>query len=286
MPDRVALSEAKGHRYIDVLWRLAYAPVSHFHARFGEYNESVAGITGSMLVQLQEAVQTNRRVWYRKRQSKKSPVCKGERLYAYRNGHLFPCDNGEAKEDYRLLLEFDDGSTLEIDFEPMLIGPLFGQLRDLRLFGQVQVNRDTGTIEWPNGADFSPVILHSWAEYGPRIIAERNERYLVAGTKMLITLDQHPSAQIEVGELLTVVQVSAANVVKDIRENIRNLVGGRMTHYEALIENAINNALHTLDQKALAAGYDGAIGVKISHPVVVEGAVEVVVYGNGFKVVR
>ena len=44
---------------------------------------------------------------------------------------------------------------------------------------------------------------------------------------MLITLDQHPSAQIEVGELLTVVQVSAANVVKDIRENIRNLVGGR-----------------------------------------------------------
>jgi uncharacterized protein YbjQ (UPF0145 family) len=103
---------------------------------------------------------------------------------------------------------------------------------------------------------------------------------------MLITLDQHPSAQIEVGELLTVVQVSAANVVKDIRENIRNLVGGRMTHYEALIENAINNALHTLDQKALAAGYDGAIGVKITHPVVVEGAVEVVVYGNGFKLVR
>ena len=100
---------------------------------------------------------------------------------------------------------------------------------------------------------------------------------------MLIALDSHPTAQIELGELLTVVHVKAANVVKDIRENIRNLVGGRMTHYEALIGNAVNNALHELDQKASSLGYDGVIGVKISHPVVVEGAVEVIVYGNGFR---
>ena len=89
----------------------------------------------------------------------------------------------KPKEGYRLLLQFNDGTERDIDFGPMLIGPLFGQLRDPRMFGQVQVNSDTGTIEWPNGADFSPVILHSWAEYGPRIIAERNERYLVQDQK-------------------------------------------------------------------------------------------------------
>ena len=59
---------------------------------------------------------------------------------------------------------------------------------------------------------------------------------------MLIALDYHPNAQIELGELLTVVNVSAANVVKDIRENIRNLVGGRMTHYEMLVAQAVNGA--------------------------------------------
>jgi hypothetical protein len=96
-------------------------------------------------------------------------------------GAYFHVTKVTRRKDYRLLLEFDDGAAREIDFEPMLIGPLFGQLRDLRLFEQVQVNRDTGTIEWPNGADFSPVILHSWAEYGPRIIAERNERYMIPG---------------------------------------------------------------------------------------------------------
>lgn len=103
---------------------------------------------------------------------------------------------------------------------------------------------------------------------------------------MLIALDSHPSAEIELGELITVVHVAAANVVKDIRENIRNLVGGRMPHYERLISNAVEAALRELDEKALAAGYDGVIGVHVSHPVVVEGAVEVVAYGNGFRVRR
>ena len=100
---------------------------------------------------------------------------------------------------------------------------------------------------------------------------------------MLIALDYHPNAQIELGELITVVNVSAANVVKDIRENIRNLVGGRMVHYETLVANAVNGALRELDERAQSLGYDGVIGVKITHPSLVEGGVEVVVYGNGFK---
>jgi uncharacterized protein YbjQ (UPF0145 family) len=89
-------------------------------------------------------------------------------------------------------------------------------------------------------------------------------------------------AQIEIGELLTVVVVMAANVVRDIRENLRNLVGGRMHHYEKLIEEAVAAALADLEAKAAARGYDGVIGVKLSHPVVVEGGVEVIAYGNGF----
>ena len=100
---------------------------------------------------------------------------------------------------------------------------------------------------------------------------------------MLIALDHYPGEAIELGDLIIVTHVAAANVVKDIRENIRNLVGGRMTHYESLIGNAVNNALRELDAKAQSQGYDGVIGVKISHPVVVEGAVEVIAYGNGFR---
>jgi uncharacterized protein YbjQ (UPF0145 family) len=100
---------------------------------------------------------------------------------------------------------------------------------------------------------------------------------------MLVTIDHIPGAEIELGDLLTVTNVTAANVVRDIQENIRNLVGGRMGHYERLIQGAVQNTFHRLDEEAKAQGYDGVLGVRISHPVVVEGAVEVVAYGNGFR---
>ncbi len=100
---------------------------------------------------------------------------------------------------------------------------------------------------------------------------------------MLISLDHSPEPNLEIGELLTVVVIRAANVVNDIRENLKNLTGGRMVHYERLISTALDDALQELEQKAKAKGYDGVIGVKIANPSVVEGGVEVIVYGNGFK---
>ena len=101
---------------------------------------------------------------------------------------------------------------------------------------------------------------------------------------MLIALDTFPTRDnIEIGELLFVVNIGAANVVNDVRENIRNLLGGRMAHYERLAESAVGQALVDLEAKAQAQGYDGVIGVKISHPQLVDGGVEVVVYGNGFR---
>ncbi len=100
---------------------------------------------------------------------------------------------------------------------------------------------------------------------------------------MLIALDTFPNGNdVEIGELLFVVNIGAANVVNDVRENIRNLLGGRMAHYERLAESAVGQALADLEAKARAQGYDGVIGVKISHPQLVDGGVEVVVYGNGF----
>ncbi len=102
---------------------------------------------------------------------------------------------------------------------------------------------------------------------------------------MLVAIDHIPGEPIELGDMVTVVNVSAAHVVKDIRENIRNLMGGRMVHYEELMRNAVNTALKELDEAALAKGYDGVIGVRLSHPSLVEGGIEVVAYGSAFRFV-
>ena len=100
---------------------------------------------------------------------------------------------------------------------------------------------------------------------------------------MLVALDV-PHEDVEIGELLVVVTVYTANIVKDVRENLRNLVGGRLVHYEQLIQSALDQALADLETKAKDKGYDGVLGVKISHPSLVDGGVEVIVYGNGFRV--
>ena len=107
--------------------------------------------------------------------------------------------------------------------------------------------------------------------------------YLPADMQLIAPDGRTLRSPYEVGELLTVVTVMAANVVRDIRENVRNLVGGRMGHYERLVDGAVQTALDELAQRAHERGYDGVVGLKISHPNLVDGGVEVVVYGNGFR---
>jgi hypothetical protein len=57
-------------------------------------------------------------------------------------------------------LRFEDGTEGEIDLSRELDGPVFVPLRDPSYFAQLRLNVDTGTIEWPNGADFAPEFLY------------------------------------------------------------------------------------------------------------------------------
>ena len=63
-------------------------------------------------------------------------------------------------EGYRLELGFNDGSIRQVDLSKELHGDVFEPLRDVEFFKKAEVNRKTNTIEWPNGADFSPEFLH------------------------------------------------------------------------------------------------------------------------------
>jgi hypothetical protein len=62
-------------------------------------------------------------------------------------------------EEYKLRLKFNNGFIKDVDLEEELFGEMFAPLRDLALFSQVEVNPETNTIEWPNGADFAPEFL-------------------------------------------------------------------------------------------------------------------------------
>ena len=68
------------------------------------------------------------------------------------------------KKDYEVEVHFDDGTVKAIDFEPVLIGPFWGELKDRNLFSQMYLDAEVGTIAWPNGADFDPDTLYRWEE--------------------------------------------------------------------------------------------------------------------------
>jgi|ERR1051326_1077633 hypothetical protein len=77
---------------------------------------------------------------------------------------IYRVESFEILSPYTLRLRFDDNTEQVIDFEPDLSGELFGPLRDLNLFNQVNIDPEAHTLVWPNGSDFDPATLHDWPE--------------------------------------------------------------------------------------------------------------------------
>jgi hypothetical protein len=62
---------------------------------------------------------------------------------------------------YVVELTFDDEAVKVLDLEDWLTGPAFQPVRDdYDLFCAVTVNAESGTLEFPNGADLSPAALY------------------------------------------------------------------------------------------------------------------------------
>lgn len=62
--------------------------------------------------------------------------------------------------DYTIWIRFEDGTAGEVDLSSELQGEVFEPLRDVQFFRQFIVNHETGTVEWPNRADFAPEFLY------------------------------------------------------------------------------------------------------------------------------
>ena len=65
-------------------------------------------------------------------------------------------------ESYCLKITFEDGLEGIVDIsDSVTFDGIFEPLKKLDYFRKVIVNPDTGTIEWPNGADLDPVVLYA-----------------------------------------------------------------------------------------------------------------------------
>lgn len=92
---------------------------------------------------------------------------------------IYRVESFEIISPYTLRIAFDDGTEQVINFEPVLVGELFGPLRELELFNQVSIDPEVHTLVWPNGSDFEPATLHDWPAIVDELVAQAQQREAV-----------------------------------------------------------------------------------------------------------
>ncbi len=72
-------------------------------------------------------------------------------------------------KDYELKISFSDGVVADLDFRRRIVGRggVFEPLQDAEFFARVAVDREAGTLVWPNGVDFCPDMLYAEATGKP-----------------------------------------------------------------------------------------------------------------------
>jgi hypothetical protein len=63
-------------------------------------------------------------------------------------------------QDYTLIVRFNNGEVVEVDLANKLDGEVFEPLKNTEAFQSFRISKESGTLEWPNGADFAPEFLH------------------------------------------------------------------------------------------------------------------------------
>lgn len=79
---------------------------------------------------------------------------------------MFPRVSGVHHiNNYELEISFSDGTVANLDFRNRIVGRggVFQSLENIKFFAEVAVDREAGTLVWPNGVDFCPDVLYAEA---------------------------------------------------------------------------------------------------------------------------
>lgn len=78
--------------------------------------------------------------------------------------------------------------------------------------------------------------------------------------------------------------VRAKHVGRDILAGLKNIVGGELTSYTALLAESRNEALDRMVEQARAAGANAVVNVRFATSNIAAGAAEVMAYGTAVVV--
>ena len=102
---------------------------------------------------------------------------------------------------------------------------------------------------------------------------------------IIVNTDFISGKNIETIELVFGSTVQTKNVFKDIGASLKNLIGGELTSYTKMMDEARQIAITHMKERALALNADAIINLRFSTSSVMDGAAEVTAYGTAVKFV-
>ena len=100
---------------------------------------------------------------------------------------------------------------------------------------------------------------------------------------LLLNIDYVPGKEVEPLGLVKGTVVQSKNVGKDFMAGMKTLVGGELTGYTEMLQEARQIATKRMVDEAAAMGADAVINVRLGSSAVMQGAAEVIAYGTAVK---
>lgn len=102
---------------------------------------------------------------------------------------------------------------------------------------------------------------------------------------ILVNTDFISGKKIETMELVKGSVVQSKHIGKDIMSGLKTIVGGELTGYSEMMNEARAIATKRMVESAEAIGADGIVNIRYASSAILQGAAEIVVWGTAVKFV-
>ena len=100
---------------------------------------------------------------------------------------------------------------------------------------------------------------------------------------LLVTTDYIAGKELEMLGMVKGSTIQTKHLGKDITQSFKTLVGGELTAYTEMMNDARALATKRMVQEAEAMGADAIVGVRYGSAAVMQAAAEVIAYGTAVK---
>lgn len=100
---------------------------------------------------------------------------------------------------------------------------------------------------------------------------------------LLTTTEQVMGREYEILGLVKGATIQSKHIGRDLGAGLKSIVGGELTGYTEMMEEAREVAMQRMVEDAKRMGADGIVGIRFSTSAIMQGAAEVMAYGTAVK---